>query len=181
MTRDEIRLVVLYEDDTHGKFVRKLTKKLGLRPMRLQPCGDCNALMDRFESELRVVRSKMKYQKNLGLLVLIDADDADYNVRIRELEHRLLRSGTGGPRDELERIAFMVPALEIENWYVHLCIPEARPVDEGRDYKPLPEWRALAKDLAAAAQQAVDAWDEETGRADPQSLVAARGEVGRLL
>jgi hypothetical protein len=74
-----------------------------------------------------------------------------------------------------------VPAREIETWYVHLCFPAARPVDETRDdYKKSPEWRQLAKDLRAAAKRAVDAWDPEPGRIDPSSLTAARKELSRV-
>jgi hypothetical protein len=126
------------------------------------------------------MRHKMKYQHNLGLLVVVDADDASIMPRIQELTRRLLASDTGGPRGETERIAYLVPAWEIENWYVHLCVPEAHPVDEGKDYKPEPVWKELEKNLGAAARQAVDAWDRADGGREPASLSAARLELARL-
>lgn len=180
MSRPEVRVVVLFEDDQHQKFVRRLADKLGLKPARLERCGGCVNVMDRFETELKAMRSRMKYQKNLGLMVVIDADDKDHRVRIRELERRLLRTETGGPRLAAERIAFVVPALEIENWYVHLCLAEARPVDDARDYKSSPEWKSLEGDLASAARRAIAAWDVEIGREDPSSLTDARAELARL-
>lgn len=180
MSRPEVRIVVLYEDEPHGKFVRHLTSKLGLRPERLEPCGGCVSVLDRFVQELKAMRHRMKYQHNLGLMVVIDADNASLVPRLRELEDRLLNSGTGGPRGVTERIAYLVPALEIENWYVHLCLPAERPVDEGKDYKPEPAWKGLEKNLGAAARQAVDAWVRADKKEEPASLAAARLELKRL-
>jgi hypothetical protein len=180
MSRPDVRIVVLYEDEPHGKFVRRLTDKLGLRPERLERCGGCVSVLDRFEQELKVMRHRMKYQHNLGLMVVIDADDASIVPRLRELEQRLLDSDTGGPRGATERIAYIVPALEIENWYVHLCVPDARPVDEGKDYKPESVWKELEKKLGAAARQAVDTWTRADEGAEPASLTAARRELKRL-
>ncbi len=180
MPRPEVRTVVLYEDAQHGKFVRQLTRTLGLRPERLELCGGSGHVLDRFVLELKAMRHKMTYQRNLGLMVVIDADNASITPRIQELTARLLASETGGERREAERIAYVVPALEIENWYVHLCVPEARPVDEGRDYKPEPVWKELEKDLGRAARQAVSAWVRPDGREEPVSLTAAREELERL-
>jgi hypothetical protein len=180
MSRPEVRLVVLYEDETHGKFVRQLTRKLGLRPERLEPCGGCVSVLDRFVLELKAMRHRMKYQHNLGLMVVIDADDASIVPRLRDLEERLLSSDTGGARRETERIAYIVPAREIENWYVHLCVPDARPVDESKDYKPEPVWKGLEKNLGATARQAVDAWVHADKTGEPASLTAARLELKRL-
>lgn len=180
MSRPEVRIVVVYEDEPHGKFVRQLTRKLGLRPERLEPCGGCSNVLDRFVVELKAMRHRMKYQHNLGLMVVIDADDASIVPRIRDLEERVRISDTGGPRGATERIAYIVPALEIENWYVHLCVPAERPVDEGKDYKPEPVWKELEKDLAATARQAVDAWVRADKKGEPASLTAARLELERL-
>jgi len=179
MPRPDVRTVVLYEDEPHGKFVRQLTRKLGLRPERLEPCGGSGLLLDRFVVELKAMRHKMKYQRNLGLMVVVDADNASITPRIQELTGRLLTSETGGQRGDTERIAYVVPALEIENWYIHLCVPEARPVDEGKDYKREPVWRELEKDLASAARQAVSAWGR-VEQEEPASLTAARRELERL-
>ncbi|HYO69045.1 MAG TPA: hypothetical protein VEU33_23490 [Archangium sp.] len=180
MPRPEVRIVVLYEDEPHGKFVRQLTRKMGLRPERLEQCGGCINVLDRFVLELKAMRHRMKYQHNLGLMVVIDADKASSEPRLRELEERLRISDTGGPRGDTERIAYIVPALEIENWYVHLCVPSARPVDEGKDYKPELVWKGLEKNLGAAARQAVDAWDRADKKGEPSSLAAARMELERL-
>ena len=180
MSRPEVRLVVLYEDEQHGKFVRQLTRELKLRPERLERCGGSGDLLERFVQELKAMRHKMKYQHNLGLMVVVDADKASITPRLQELERRLLASDTGGPRGGTERIAYIVPAWEIENWYVHLCVPQARPVDEGKDYKPEPVWKELEKSLGASARQAVDAWEPADEGREPASLTDARQELKRL-
>lgn len=180
MSRPEVRVVVLYEDEQHSKLVRQLTRKLGLRPEYFVRCGGCGDVIRRFEQELLAMRPRMSFQKNLGLLVVIDADDRTVTPRLKQLEAVVAASNTGGPRGPAERIAYLIPALEIENWYVHLCVPAARPIDEGHDYKPDAVWRELAKELGKAAKAAVDAWDPQPNREDPASLVTARQELTRL-
>lgn len=180
MSRPEVRIVVLYEDEEHDKFVRHLTRKLGLRPERLVRCGGCTEVLDRFVVELRAMRAKMKYQRNLALMIVIDADQESIAPRIKDLDQHVLASKTGGSRGANERIAYLIPALEIENWYVHLCVPAERPIKEAMDYKPEQVWKDLARKLGATARSAVAAWDPEVGREDPASMVAARLELARL-
>jgi hypothetical protein len=179
MSRPEARVVVLYEDKAHGSFLRRLVERLNLTPVRFQLCRDSTGVLRSLGQEVNALRSK-NYQKNLGLVVVIDADEKGLRGRVDELLARIAAEASGGARGEAERIALVVPALEIENWYVHLCIPEARPIDEARDYKPSPEWARLEKDLGLAAKTAVAAWAPEAGRLDPQSLIAARDELGRV-
>lgn len=179
MARPEVRVVVLFEDEAHSQFVRHLLRKLGVRDVRQQRCGGCTEVLEHFVSELRATRPRMAYQRNLALMVVVDADAATIQARVAQLNERLEEDARGRRGDE-ERIAFVIPALEIENWYVHLCVPSARRVDDGKDYKPEAVWRDLARDLAGAARTAVAAWDPEQGRTDPDSLVAARLELARL-
>ncbi len=180
MSRPEIRAVVLYEDEAHGKFARQLTRKLGLRPERLERCGGSGDVLDRFVLELRATRPRMSYQRRLALIVIVDADAGTTTARINDLNDRVRQSQSGGPRSAIERIVYVVPALEIENWYVHLCDPAARPIDESKDYKPEPSWKRLAKDIGSAAKAAVAAWDPAAAGGEPASLAAARLELARL-
>lgn len=152
---------------------------MGLRPERYENCGDSVGVLRRVGVEVDALRER-NFQKNVCLVVMIDADNKGLQGRVKELLDRIATDSSDGGRREGERIALVVPALEIESWYVHLCVPAARPIDETRDYKPTPEWRALEKDLGAAAKQAVEAWAPQPGRADPPSLTAARAELGRV-
>lgn len=179
MARPEVRVVVLYEDQAHECFVRHLAKRLGLYPLRFENCQNNAGVLQRLAREVDALRER-SFQKNLGLVVVIDADDKGLQGRVAELLARIEAEATAGGRKDAERIALLVPAREIESWYMHLCVPTARPIDETRDYKPAPEWRALAKDIGAAAKQAVAAWAPEAGRNDPASLSAAREELARV-
>lgn len=179
MSRPDVRVVVLYEDEVHDSFLRKLVKHLRIEPVRFQKCGDSTGVLLRVGSEVDALRSQ-KHQRNLGLVICIDADKKGLLGRVTEMEGRITADAGDGARAQDERIAFVVPALEIESWYVHLCFPQARPIDEARDYKPSPEWREMAKDLGSASRRAVGAWSPEPGRLDPASLCAARTELRRL-
>jgi hypothetical protein len=179
MPRREVRVVVLYEDKAHDSFLRKLVKNLRLEPVRFEKCVDSTGVLRRLATEVDALRAE-KHQKNLGLVVCIDADEKGLDGRIAELKKRIHDLTQDGARAEGERIALVVPALEIENWYVHLCSPAARPVDETRDYKPSPEWRELVKNLGASSRRAADAWTSGETTPDPLSMAAARIELRRV-
>jgi hypothetical protein len=179
MGRPEVRTVILYEDQEQECFLRRLVKRLGLRPERFQNCRNNAGVLQQLGQEVDALRER-NFQKNVGLLVVIDADDKGLHGRVVELLDRIAKDASAGARRDAERIALVVPAREIENWYVHLCVPTARPIDETRDYKPTPEWRELAKDLGAAAKRAVEAWAPDPARVDPPSLTAARDEIARV-
>lgn len=179
MPRGEVRVVVLFEDKAHRSFLMRLVEHLGLKPVRYEPCRDSTGVLRKLGPEVKAFRVK-NYQQNLGLVACIDADEKGLAGRVADLHARILHDA-GSARGEDERIAFVVPAREIEAWYVHLCCPGARPVDEARDdYKGTPEWKALEKDLGAAARRAAEAWPPEAGRDDPPSLIAARDELSRV-
>lgn len=178
MSRPEVRVVVVYEDDAHHSFMRRLVERLNLNPVRYERCVDSTGVLNRLRLEVTALRAK-KHQRNLGLVIVIDADHKGLQGRVSEVLERIA-SDAGEARTEDERIALVIPAWEIETWYVHLCCPPARPIDELRDYKKSSEWRQLEKNLGAAARQAAKAWAPEEGREDPRSLVAARTELLRV-
>jgi hypothetical protein len=180
MGRPEVRVVVLVEDQAQECFVRHLAKRLGLRPLRFENCQNNAGVLQALGREVDAHRAESHHQKNLGLVVVIDADDKGLRGRVNEVLARIATDAEGGGRKDAERIALVVPAREIENWYVHLCDPASRPVDEARDYKPTPAWRELAKNLGAAAKKSAEAWAPEPDRVDPASLTAARDELARV-
>jgi hypothetical protein len=179
VARPEVRVIVLFEDQEQECFLRHLSKRLGLRPVRYENCQNNAGVLQRLGREVDALRER-SHQKNLGLVVVIDADDKGLKGRVDEILARIVADASAGARRSAERIALVVPAREIENWYVHLCVPAARPIDETRDYKPTPEWRSLASDIGAAAKQCAAAWAPEAGRIDPPSLSAAREELARV-
>ncbi len=179
MARAEVRTVILFEDREQETFLRHLAKRLNLRPVRFENCGNNAGVLQRVGREVDALRER-NFQRNLGLIVAIDADDSSHVRRVQELLNRIAQDCRGGTRQASERIGLVVPAWEIETWYVHLCIPGSRPIDQGKDYKMTAEWRRLEKDIGTSAKIAAEAWQPEAGRGDPPSLVASRDELARL-
>jgi hypothetical protein len=179
MGRPEVRTVLLFEDQAQECFLRRLVKRLGLRPERYENCRNNVGVLQRLGREVDALRER-NFQKNVGLVVMIDADDKGARGRLAEVLDRIAKDAQAGARGDGERVALLVPAWEIESWYVHLCVPAERPIDETADYKPTVAWRELAKDLGASAKRAVEAWEPEAGRDDPGSLKAARAELSRV-
>lgn len=184
MARPEVRVLVLYEDAAHESFMRRLVERLKLKPVRFVNGRNCHGVLGSLGKELDALRAK-KHQKNLGFIVMIDADDGGLSGRTREVLERIAADTKEGARTESERIALLVPTRAIETWYVHFCCPTARPVNEEdnrkeTDYKKSAEWKELSKDLGVAAKRTVEAWEPERGRVDPASVQAARQELARL-
>ncbi|MEQ1565843.1 MAG: hypothetical protein ABMA64_09415 [Myxococcota bacterium] len=177
MPPTEVRVIVLVEDDAQRQFVTQLIQHLGLRRQRIVPCGDSTRVLQTFRLEVEVLRRKRK-QQNLGLIVVIDADDASTEPRRRELDH-IVEEVLGQRRSLLDRIVYLVPARAIETWYVHFCDPNARPVDPAVDYKETPSFRLLGDDLRSAARDAVVKWADPHLDA-PESVVQARVELTRV-
>ena len=172
-----VRVVVIYEDEAQRFFLVELARRLGIKPIRFEHGRDCNGVLDMFATEVAVIRAR-NFQRNLGLLVCIDADHLGLKGRREELL-RVVRACKDRERGAEERIALLVPTLEIENWYVHLCYPQARPMDEAQDYKESSQWRQLRADLPMAARKAIEAW-QAAQQPEPPSIARAREELRRI-
>lgn len=175
----KVRLIVLFEDAAHEYLLRNLLRRLNFSPHSVvyERCGDCTRVERRLVDEVRNIRRK-NYQHNIGILVMIDADAYGREGRKRRLDE-LLRSAELAERQTSERIAYVVPSLESENWYVHFCCPEARPIDETRDYKTSQEWRTMLRDLGSAARKLADAWSPPLAD-EPPAIRDARKELQRV-
>ncbi len=112
------------------------------------------------------------------MLVIIDADQFGVEGRKHRLDG-ILRSAGLRPRSDGERIAYVIPRLEAENWYIHFCCPERRPVGEEHDYKRDPDWKHLKDDLGAAARKLARAW-RSPEQHEPPSVQDARRELARM-
>jgi len=174
-------LVVLFEDHGHESFARQVIKRCyGYAPrmVRYLRCVDCTGVERALAGEVTRLRSR-NFQRGRALLVLIDADAFGIDGRKERLDAMLRKAGMDPRRDD-ERIAYVVPRLEVENWYMHFCVPARRPTDENHDYKRDPDWRALADNLGAAARAVARAW-RTPAALEPLSLQDARSELARLV
>ncbi|MCY1012839.1 hypothetical protein OV079_46350 [Nannocystis pusilla] len=174
-------LAVLFEDDAHESMLRQLLRRVyGLTPprVRYRRCVDCNGVEKAVREEVQYLRSK-NFQKDRALLVVIDADRFGVEGRKRRFDQLLEAAGLSGRQDG-ERIAYVVPRLEAENWYVHFCCPERRPVSEEQDFKGDTDWRRLEANLGAAARELARAWPRATKEELP-SIRDARLELKRVM
>jgi hypothetical protein len=173
-------LVVLFEDNAHESLLRQvLSKAYGLKSpkVRYMRCTDCVGVEKSLPGEVQRLREK-RHQRSRGLLVVIDVDRFGVDGRKRRLDAVLTESGLVA-RQQGGRIAYVVPRLEAENWYVHFCCPARRPVDEAHDYKSDGDWRRLEKNLGAAARELARAWGEALDE-DLPSIADARREFTRV-
>lgn len=174
-------LVALFEDSAHESLLRHLLRRvygLDQRKVRYRRCVDCVGVERALVGEVRNLRSK-NYQMSRALLVVIDADHLGVDGRKRRLDELLTDAGLE-PRNASERIAYVVPRLEAENWYIHFCCPGRRPVREDLDFKQDKDWRRLKEDLGAAARQLAKTWRSPVP-GEPPSIVDARREFARVL
>lgn len=173
-------LVALFEDKAHEAFLRQVLRRVyGLRPpkVRYKRCTDCTGVERALPGEVQYLRAK-RHQRSRALLVVIDADHLGVEGRKRRLDAVLTDSGMPARQPD-ERIAYVVPRLEAENWYIHFCCPARRPVDEASDYKADPDWRQLACDLGAAAREIARLWPEVLEGELP-SITEGRREFARV-
>lgn len=171
-------IVVLFEDNAHESLLRQVMRRVyGCRPprVRYERCTDCSGVERRLSSEVDLLHAR-RHQQSRRLLVTIDADQHGISGRVSRLDEIVARANAG-ERDE--RIAYVIPCLEAENWYVHFCCPSRRPIDEACDYKRDPDWRKLANDLGAAARNLARAWQQDP-TSDPPSVRRTRREFARL-
>lgn len=173
-------LIVLFEDAAHESLARQLLKRCyGWMPekVRYVRCGDCTGVERALPGEVQRIRTR-NYQKGRALLVIIDADEFGVDGRKRRLD-QILQDAKLKPREAGERIAYVVPRLEAENWYIHFSCPGRRPIDEGHDYKHDRDWRRLRDDLGIAARSLAHAWDV-ADKLEPPSVQDARHEFARI-
>jgi hypothetical protein len=173
-------LIVLFEDSAHESLARQiLTRCYGFTPAKVRyiRCTDCTGVERALPGEVQRLRTR-NYQKGRALLIIIDADEYGVEGRKRRLD-KILKDAGQNPRDTGERIAYVVPRLEAENWYLHFCCPGRRPIDEGNDYKRDPDWRRLNDDLGVAARDVARAWHAREEH-EPPSVQDARLELARI-
>jgi hypothetical protein len=173
-------IVVLFEDAGHESLARQILQRCyGFTPrmVRYKRCVDCTGVERALPGEVQHFRSR-NYQRGRALLVIIDADQYGVDGRKHRLDG-ILRSAGLSPRSDDERIAYVIPRLEAENWYIHFCCPERRPVDEDHDYKRDPDWKQLKDDLGAAARELARAW-RSPEQHEPPSVQDARRELARM-
>ena len=129
-------VIIVVEDDHHEMLVRRYLKKRGLveREMRIRhsPSGQGSAenwVRKTFADEVSRYRSR---HAQTALIVVIDADIATVQHRLKQLGQALRTSGKEIVDHGKERIARLIPKRNIETWIS--CL-NGQAVDEVTDCK----------------------------------------------
>jgi hypothetical protein len=180
MSRRYARIIVLAEDRRQWNLVRCYLREIGLvkddRALRSVLCGQGSAeqfVRRQYPDELRSLRSR-KYQLNLWLVVVIDADTHSVETRLSQLEEEVRKSGFE-PLADTEPVFVLVPKRNVETWIWFLL---GNPVNESDDYGRLVDDR----DCRTAACQLRDIRTRNWHFPDdvPASLVRGSAELRRM-
>ncbi|MFH0899190.1 MAG: hypothetical protein V2A73_01035 [Pseudomonadota bacterium] len=177
-----IRLAILCEDHRTERFACRLCNRygVGVASVTVAPEGKGSAsdwVKHHYPDMVRKRRSK-NYQKNLGLLVLIDGDEHRCHARHRELANELAGANIE-PRSKTDSIAEFVPTWSIETWLARLC---GHPVAENSKLKYDSTLRSLWDEGAAEAatvRRSIEAWGQQDDN-PPPSLADAYQEAIRV-
>lgn len=131
------RIWLLSEDQIHMVFFYSFLREMGLgkravtrvKPPHGDGAGDQHVRQE-YPRRVSQLRSR-SYQANLGLLVVIDADEHEVHERKAQLNEEL-RDNDLDERNDEDAIAIVVPNRNIETWIHSL---RSHTVDEQTDYK----------------------------------------------
>lgn len=176
------RLEILCEDRRTERFVRQLCERFSIQPLTVivAPSGKGDAsdwVRQNYPACAARLRSK-NFQKNRGLLVVIDGDNHGVAARKLELDQQL-KNAELSPRGAEDPVAVFVPTWSIETWLYELCglgpAVETHPLKDAAPYRDC--W-ADAKSEKASLQAAANAW--RSIPAPPPSLQDGYNEAERF-
>ncbi len=185
MSRRQVQVVILCEDDEHESFVRGYLKcrgyNLGKLRVRSYPARGGGSGKEFVRKHYAVeVRAPRKYctmhqSDTYGLVVLMDQDTSSQRSPYTDLDDRLAERGLDRRQTD-ERIAILAPKRNIETWAYHL-LDNGRPVDEATDYSS-PKYHIAARECGRAGTLFRD---YDPGNDCPlPSLTIGCGERGRI-
>ncbi|MBN1285082.1 MAG: hypothetical protein JXB47_06775 [Anaerolineae bacterium] len=173
-----IRIVLLCEDRQQEVFARRFLYRCGVEPARIRARtaikGKGSAeqfVREQYPAEVKAYRSK-PYQKDIGLVVIIDADVKAVEERCQEFETALAECGLSG-RQTGERIGIFVPKRSIETW---ICYLRGETVNETDKYPHLQNESDCRSVIEALADNRHNSLPVDA----PPSLCAACKELDRL-
>ena len=136
MPRPKVRFDILAEDAECEFFARKSLEARGVtrHEYRIVPRPASGSgkkwVTDTYPDFVKSLRSR-RYQKNLVLIVVTDADELTVAARCRELAHSLQDSELS-ERVASDRIVLWIPRWHIETWHLYF---NGHVVDELTGYK----------------------------------------------
>ena len=172
-------VIILCEDIQQEVFARTFLVECGIpgariRTVPLPKAGAGESFVRRqFPQEVRAYRQRMN-RMNVGLVVLIDADNKTVKDRFVELNQALKEAGLP-IRQQDEKIGIFVPRRNIETWIYFL---RGRVVDEKTRYSHFKHHEGDCKPLIRQlAENRCNPLPENT----PPSMHTACQELPRIL
>lgn len=176
----KLRCSLLCEDVEQEQLFRpilvRLFRRVYVEPRRNN--GGFTFVLARLADAVRYLRRR--HDEAVGLLVVIDADEAGFHQRHEDIRKTIREAGLD--EKSLNRMAVCIPARNVETWELWLC--GFRDLDEHGDFK-----KRFHREVKQSVRrkQLVDAWfaplSENQRQAEAEILPAlARGreEVKRL-
>jgi hypothetical protein len=180
-----LRCSLLCEDVEQEQFFRPiLERRFGRVHVEARKPKQQGGITFVFQSYADVVKRTVRRspQEAVGLVVVVDGDDAGLDRRRRELDQRLEEAGCA-KRNTKEKIAACVPCRTVETWELWLC--GRRDLNEIDDYKA--DLQAEKRKDRMISEKAVQAWFTQLSEAAAKiessqlpSLVAGGTELSRL-
>ena len=174
-----VQIVVLSEDRQHECFARRFLMLRGYRRHQFRfitsPRGRGSGeqwVREHLPGELSAYRQRRNHVQ-ICLLAIIDADNRSTADRLRAYEQACSEAGTAF-REDGDRLAFAVPARNIESWLAYL---RGETIDEARVYDKL-RYESACESEAQALHAMCQAY--QLREPAPQSLRHACEEFARL-
>lgn len=176
MSKRNVQITLLCEDDQHEAFSRRFLQKRGWekRRIRVQKAPKGAGSAEQFVRNSVPQELKEARRNNRVLIVMIDGDNRGVKGRIADLDAACKKRGIP-PRQSTDKVLFIVPTWNIETWLAYL---DGQKVDETKkDYSYLEyprECRRHVKVLVGMCQQG------KLRQPAPPSLDAACKEWTRI-
>lgn len=180
MSRRFVRITILAEDRRHENLLRHFLLEANFVKnnrdvyVKLCPGGSAEQFVRlRYPVELEELRSR-NFQRNLWLIVVVDADTKSVADRLIDLEAGLNSRGVPAPNSN-ESVVLLVPKRDVETWVWFLL---GNVATEDKDYSS----RVTDQDCLAAALKLRDcrAADWRFPPNAPSSLVRAGQQLRRI-
>ncbi|MBS1830202.1 MAG: hypothetical protein JST93_33180 [Acidobacteria bacterium] len=138
MSSNPSLIIVLAEDQQQQAFVRRFLYRLGYKPhdIRFEPLPHSSGgagekwVRDHYADAVKAYRYRSS-RAATGLVVVIDADKEDVDLRQQQLRDEITRASMEARRTD-EVVAHFVPKRNVETWIVCLSGSKANEED---DYK----------------------------------------------
>ncbi len=173
------QIIILCEDKAHEIFVKHFLKKWGVKPraIRVPPYPNGKGSGKKHVEDSISVEAEALRRRHAStiLLVIQDADERSVDQIKSRLDAKILP-----PRDDNERIAYIIPKWHIQAWIAYLDRKNVNEADKDT-YKNMYGKLSESKDAHPFIDRLADNCRQNIQlESPPDSLVAACKEFDRI-